>query len=44
MSEVVIFFIYYGRGTVISNEQGIDLSEYPHVEWPFPSPKRVRLI
>jgi len=44
MSEVVKFVFYYGPGTVRSNEQGIDLSEYLHVEWPFPSPERLSLI
>ena len=44
MSDIVNFVIYYGHGTVRSNEEGIDLSEFPHVEFPFPSPELVSLI
>jgi len=33
MYEVVKFVIYYSRSTVRSHEQGIDRSEYPHVEF-----------
>ena len=34
MSEVVSIVVYYGYGTVRTNESGVDLSEFVNVEIP----------
>ena len=34
MSEVVSIVVYYGYGTVRTNEYGVDLSEFENVEIP----------
>jgi hypothetical protein len=39
MSDVVTFIFYYGPGTVQTNEIGVDLSEFKHIEVPLTAPQ-----
>ena len=39
MSDVVTFIFYYGPGTIQTNEIGVDLSEFEHIEVPLTAPQ-----
>ena len=43
MSEVVSIVVYYGYGTVRTNESGVDLSEFVNVEIPLTEPDKARI-
>lgn len=43
MSELVNFAVYYGPGTVRTNEMGVDLSEFARLELQLPSPEKVSI-
>ena len=43
MSEVVSIVVYYGYGTVRTNEYGVDLSEFENVEIPLTEPSEARI-
>ena len=39
MSDVVKFVFYYGEGSVQQNEDGMDLSQFQHIELDLTAPK-----
>ena len=43
MSEQVNFAVYYGPGTVRTNEMGVDLSEFSRVDLQLPSPEKASI-
>src|SRR4051812_17406617 len=40
MSDIVKFIFYYCRGTVQTNEIGVDLSEFAYIEVPLNDPQK----
>jgi hypothetical protein len=39
MSDIVKFVFYYGMGNVLSNDMGVDLSEFKYLEMDLTAPK-----
>ena len=43
MIEVISIVVYYGYGTVRTNDSGVDLSEFANMEIPLTEPNKARI-